>query len=93
LGENAAVDERSTRAVIGWGWFVSDIPSSDSKTFHDQLRLQDATLRCDDPLFDTGQQQIDHQLGYRLPVNHIAYDRHGRDLCSEGRLGKQLSKL
>jgi hypothetical protein len=36
--------------MIGWGWFVSDIPSSNSKTLHDQLRRQDATLRCGDPL-------------------------------------------
>jgi hypothetical protein len=92
LGENAAVDERSTWVVIGWGWFRSDIPSSKSKTLHDQLRRQGAALRCGDPDLDTGQ-QIDRQLGYRLPAYHIAQGRHGRDLCSESRLGKQLSEL
>jgi hypothetical protein len=93
LGENTAVDERSTRTVIGWGWFVSDVPSSQSKPLHDRWRRQGATPRCGDPELDTGKRQIDRQLGYRLPAYQIAKGHHGRDLCSESRLGKQPSKL
>jgi hypothetical protein len=58
--------------VIGWGWFVSDIPSSKSKMQHDRLRRHGATLRCGDPGLATGQRQIDCQFGYPLPAYHIA---------------------